>query len=281
MPSLCDSYSPTLQSPSFFVQRSDLLYVSNRESGCVCVFFFCLFHCLPVFSLHFLCALSSGVSQPFLIHFWDLQPILPHHPCTISIPPSSLSWFSLSSKLNCWLFTVRYKWSSHITAIWCFFDNLVQDFYLYLIFFYIIVQIIFSIPPLLLFFAVFFYHPLFLLLLLFSWHALPTDVAAYVALTGPKQRAACARSGWLQVTSVFINRQIPPSIWEHSTDWEGEGEGEGGRRKGDRQRQTEREFCVIYSHPWSRSCHLPCSVIATSLEGHWPCAPVPWIGFSN
>lgn len=101
----------------------------------VCVCFFCLFHCLPVFSLHFLCALSSGVSQPFLIHFWDLQPILPHHPCTISIPPSSLSWFSLSSKLNCWLFTVRYKWSSHITAIWCFFDNLVQDFYLYLIFF--------------------------------------------------------------------------------------------------------------------------------------------------
>ncbi len=38
-------------------------------------------------------------------------------------------------------------------------------------------------------------HPPPLLLLLFSWQALPTDVAAYVALTGPKQRAACARSG--------------------------------------------------------------------------------------
>lgn len=122
-------------------------------------------------------------------------------------------------------------------------------------------------------------QPSSLLLPLFSWQAFPTDVAAYVALTGPRQRAACARSGWLQVTSVFINRQIPPSIWEHSTDWEGEGEG-GGRKWG-RRRQTEGGFCVIYSRPWSRSCHLPCSVTATSLEGHWPRAPVTRIGFSN
>lgn len=39
-------------------------------------------------------------------------------------------------------------------------------------------------------------------------------------------------------------------------------------RKTERQRQTEGEFCVIYCRPWSRSCHLPCSVTDTSLEGH-------------
>lgn len=46
-------------------------------------------------------------------------------------------------------------------------------------------------------------------------------------------------------------------------------------------RQMEGELRVIYSHSGNRSCHLPCSVISTSLAGHWPCAPITWNAFSN
>ena len=216
---------------SVFVQRSDQRPKKTRNSCvflCVCVFF----SPSPVFPLLSLRMLSSGDGLPFLIHFWDLRPILPNHPCVIPIPPSSLSLFSLSLKLNCRLFAGSSQ-SSHTLAILC---PPPPTFYFILIF-YIIAQNIFSIPPLVIPFAVFPYHlslsaPI-TLLSLFSWQALPTDVAAYVALTGPKQRAACARSGWLQVTSVFINSQIPSSIWEQSRD--------RGREGGEEERERQRE----------------------------------------
>lgn len=97
---------------------------------------------------------SSGVSQPFLIHFWDLRPIFPHHPCVVSIPPTSHSLFSLRWKLNCLLFTGRYRWSSHTLAIFMrFFATYFKGFYLILIF-NIIFQIIFSAAPLLLSFLI-------------------------------------------------------------------------------------------------------------------------------
>lgn len=92
---------------------------------------------------------SSGVSQPFLIHFWDLRPIFPHHPCVVSIPPTSHSLFSLRRKLNCLLFTGRYRWSSHTLANFMrFFATWFKGFYLILIF-NIIFPIIFSAAPLL------------------------------------------------------------------------------------------------------------------------------------
>lgn len=82
MPSLCDSYSPTLQSPSFFVQRSDLLYVSNRESGCVCVFFlsFSLPPCLlSPLSMCIVLWCQPAISDPFLRFTANFTPSSLHH----------------------------------------------------------------------------------------------------------------------------------------------------------------------------------------------------------
>lgn len=82
MPSLCDSYSPTLQSPSFFVQWSDLLYVSNRESGCVCVFFlsFSLPPCLlSPLSMCIVLWCQPAISDPFLRFTANFTPSSLHH----------------------------------------------------------------------------------------------------------------------------------------------------------------------------------------------------------
>lgn len=173
-------------------------------------------------------------------HFWSISeiygqfyPIIPasfqslHHPSLYS--PSVWSWIvDFSHGAN----------KAH--TLWQFYAplrQLISQAFYFILIFNIIAQNIFSIPPLAIPFAVFPYHlslsaPI-TLLPLFSWQALPTDVAAYVALTGPKQRAACARSGWLQVTSVFINRQIPSSIWEQS--------GDRGREGGEEERERQRE----------------------------------------
>lgn len=109
-----------------FVQRSNLLSAWSRGSlyvCAVCAVFFFPSPRLPVSPPLLLprCASSSGVSQAFLIHFWDLRPILPHHPCVISIPPSSLPFILPRFEANSTLFTGKYRWSPHIPAIFMLF----------------------------------------------------------------------------------------------------------------------------------------------------------------
>lgn len=111
----------------FFVQRSNLLSAWSRGSLYVCAVCAAFFFFPPPASpsppplLLPRCASSSGVSQAFLIHFWDLRPILPHHPCVVSIPPSSLPFILPRFEANSTLFTGKYRWSPHIPAIFMLF----------------------------------------------------------------------------------------------------------------------------------------------------------------
>lgn len=95
MPSFSDRYSSYTSLFSFSIGlcltvRSALsvklrIYVRM----CVCVYI-SLFIYATLSSFSSQCASSSSVSQAFLIHFCDLQPILSHHPSAFSIPPFTL-----------------------------------------------------------------------------------------------------------------------------------------------------------------------------------------------
>lgn len=96
MPSFSDRYSSYSSLFSFSIGLCltvrSALSVKLCESMCVCVFVFMSvsFFYATLSSFSSQCASSSSVSQAFLIHFCDLQPILSHHPSAFSIPPFTL-----------------------------------------------------------------------------------------------------------------------------------------------------------------------------------------------
>lgn len=262
MPSFCDFYSPTLKSLllclSFFLSlfNSQFCLMCEAEDVCVRVCaYLCLFLCLPVFSLLSLCVLKCPLVSAN--HFWSISeiygqffPIIPasfqslHHPSLYS--PSVGSWIVCFSQED--------TDEALTLAISMLFFNLVKkSFFTYFkLFFQYFPSLSFSLSFHISFFCLYLLASFSSPYSFFSWQALPTDVAAYVALTGPKQRAACARSAWLQVTSVFINRQIPPSIWEHSADWGG-----GDQRDADRRRQSFVSFTFVHE-----AGHAICHVLS-------------------
>lgn len=198
MPSFSDRYSSYTSLFSFpiglcLTVRS-ALSVKLCESMCVCVFVFMSvsFFYATLSSFSSQCASSSSVSQAFLIHFCDLQPILSHHPSAFSIPPFTL-FILLHTSGNFMLFhlSIVHRLLPYLSIL----HNTWNHFFLFII------------------------HHLFILspLVLYIYH-FPSPIlrAGPPDRCGTNRPEACARSAQLQVTSVYINRQISPSIWERS-----------------------------------------------------------------
>lgn len=247
------------------------------EAGDLCVLSICVFFsaCLPVFSHLSLWAENvlwclPTISDPFLRFMTNFSP---SSLCRFN-PSIILSLFSLHWKLNCLLFTGRYRWSAHTPSL-CF--MLVLTGFNLVLIFPLFFQYLCSCSSLLGFHVTF-----FCLYLLPSCSpvllANPSNRCGSLCGTNRPEAEGCLRPFSLITSHLCVHKQTNTAI---NLRAQCRLRGRGWGRKSEIWIQTEGEFCVIYSRPGSRSGHLPCSVIATSLEGHWSCAPRTWIGFCN
>lgn len=249
MPSICDfSSSSTTVSllRCFFLCSVVRSALSVKPEIRLCVCFFTILSSLSSLSMCVILWCQPSISDPFLRF-------------TANFTPSSLCRFNPSIIPLCIL--PRFEANSatfhrkiQLKPSLCQFyapPPPHTSFYFILVF-YIKVQIIFALTLFFMLFAVLFpLHRCTHHSLLHSLSSSPKQaLSADVVLTGLKRRAACARSGWLQVTSVCINTHIQPSILEQGTKTERD-RGE----KADRWRKSFVSFTLV--HEAGRAiCHV-------------------------
>lgn len=237
------------------------------EAGDLCALSICIFFSAALSPLTCPWCWSGKCPLVSANHLWSLSEIsdqfFPITLCRFN-PSISFSLFSLHWKLNCLLFTWGYRWSAH-TPFSCFMLFLLlkglTGFNLVLIF-----------PP---FFQ---YLHSFQYLLPSCTPGLlanPFNRCGSLCGTNRPEAEGCLRPFSLITSHLCVHKQTNTAInLRAQCRQRGGGESEVWI-------QTEGEFCVIYSCPGRRSGHLPCSVIATSLEDHWSGGLRTCIGFCN